>query len=101
VSSPNSRANNVATPTRPIRACKRFAVTHDEDILDSDDEDMGNDEPHTNAPPPRTRKNTPILYESLMASHRLPKERHMTTRTDLKCLKREHESTVTELHCLK
>jgi chromosome segregation ATPase len=36
-----------------------------------------------------------------MTSHRHLKERHATTRPDLKSLKREHQSIVKELHSLK
>jgi hypothetical protein len=76
-------------------------VVHDEDILDSDDDVMDNNKPHSNAPPPCIRKNTPLLYESLMASHHCLKQRHATTRPDLKYLKLEHQSIVKELHSLK
>jgi hypothetical protein len=93
VSSPNSRANTVATPTRLIQACKKVVAVHDEDNLDSDDEDMDNDEPNIMTPH-RARKNTHLLCESLIVSHCDLKERHITTRTDLKYLKREHESEV-------
>jgi hypothetical protein len=97
VSSHQSRANNNMAPPppmRPARGCKRVAVAHDVDLSSSDDDEL-------TAPPPSTRKNTPLSHKSLMQYRRRLKDRHAKTLASLEALKGDHQATVKELRSLK